>query len=121
MVYTGYFSRVKKYTEADLIPISIARYSPKWWNYDTCSLLAPTSGLLMRYKAGKVNPEEYEREYREYLDNINVKAILENLIPGKRNIILCCYEKPGDFCHRHIFADYVFEHFGIKMEEYIIK
>ena len=23
---------------------------------------------------------------------------------------LCCFEKPADFCHRHIFADILREH-----------
>ena len=34
------------------------------------------------------------------------------------NIILLCYEKSGDFCHRHILADWLEENFGYKVKEY---
>jgi len=25
------------------------------------------------------------------------------------NVVLCCYEKPGDFCHRHILIKWLGE------------
>jgi len=31
---------------------------------------------------------------------------LEQISQG-RDIILCCYEKPEDFCHRKILADWL--------------
>ena len=32
---------------------------------------------------------------------------LEKLAGGREEIALVCYEKPGDFCHRHIVADWL--------------
>ena len=34
------------------------------------------------------------------------------------NMILLCYEKSGDFCHRHVLADWLEENFGYRVEEY---
>jgi uncharacterized protein (DUF488 family) len=33
------------------------------------------------------------------------------------NIALVCYEKPTDFCHRHLVADWLKEH-GYECEEF---
>lgn len=35
-----------------------------------------------------------------------VKELLRT-ITSHRDIVLCCYEKPGDFCHRHILAEWL--------------
>ena len=29
-----------------------------------------------------------------------------------------CYEKPGDFCHRHLVADWLESNFGWRVDEY---
>ena len=36
---------------------------------------------------------------------------------GTEDIALVCYEKPGDFCHRHLVADWLNEA-GYQCEEY---
>ena len=33
------------------------------------------------------------------------------------DIVLICYEKPGDFCHRHLVANWL-RHQGYPVEEY---
>lgn len=35
-----------------------------------------------------------------------------------QHIVLVCYEKPADFCHRHLVADWMKQH-GIQMEEWL--
>ena len=41
------------------------------------------------------------------LDKESVLKNLEKLAGGREEIALVCYEKPGDFCHRHIVADWL--------------
>lgn len=41
-MYTGYFAQIRKYRETGLVPISIARFSPKWYNGFEYKKLAPT-------------------------------------------------------------------------------
>ena len=48
---------------------------------------------------------------------MDVVARLEKPYKG---IVFVCYEKSDDFCHRHIFADYMRTHFNIDIEELII-
>ena len=49
-MYTGYFSQLKKYTSKDLIPVSIALFTPKWYRVVTYLSLAPSYNLFKRYK-----------------------------------------------------------------------
>lgn len=120
--YTGYFSYVKRYEEAGLLPISIARYSPKWYTGYRVPFFAPSKDLLSRYKNGITSKEEYEKEYMAYLDqNYEViKEYFEDASDGC-NIVFCCYEKPSDFCHRHLLAKWVTNNLGIEMKEYEVK
>ena len=37
---------------------------------------------------------------------------------SEHDCVLLCYEKPGDFCHRHILANWLEENFGFKVEEF---
>ena len=32
-----------------------------------------------------------------------------------------CYEKPGDFCHRHLLADFLNENLGLDIKEFEFK
>jgi len=42
-----------------------------------------------------------------------VKYFFETL-GGDRDIILCCYEKPGEFCHRHVLANWLADKIEVK-------
>ena len=50
---------------------------------------------------------EYIQELHDRgLTQEKVKYFFETL-GGDRDIILCCYEKPGEFCHRHVLANWL--------------
>lgn len=107
-IYTGYFAQLKKYQELGLTPVSIARWSPKWFSGYVLKDLAPSEDLLNGYKAGKVSIEEYKRQYLQHLETVKWSKVLhrlEEIAPD--GVILCCYEKPNDFCHRHILSEYM--------------
>lgn len=80
--------------------ISIARFTPNWFpDIKEEKLLAPSENLLRNYKLGKVTIKEYIKEY-----TTQIEPILDNIIIDNGSILLC-YEKSGDFCHRHILAE----------------
>lgn len=108
-IYTGYFAQIKKYQAADLTPVSIARYSPAWFSGYCLKDLAPSDTLLKRYKAGQVSQEEYKKQYLQQLETIRWGEILQRIREIAPQVVLCCYEKPTDFCHRHILAEYLNE------------
>lgn len=115
-IYTGYFAKVRKYEEAGLVPISIARWSPKWFQGERCVELSPSDGLLTYYKAGAVSEEDFEEQYIAELDNLDMLTLLAEIASDK-DIVLCCYEKSSDFCHRHILAKYLQDKYGITVTE----
>jgi uncharacterized protein YeaO (DUF488 family) len=69
-------------------------------------VFAPTWDLVMGYKKGRISEAEYRRQYialmrvsyREHKARwLEVLAMPE--------VTLCCYCKPGHFCHRTILAE----------------
>lgn len=117
MLYTSYFAKIRKFPD-NIIPVSIARFQPKWLNnIIICDELSPTPKILELYKKNN-NINEYIKKYNEdILSKYNSKDII-HLIENKTglknimnnpniHIALCCYEKPTDFCHRHLLADFL--------------
>ena len=51
--------------------------------------------------------------------HITVQATWQiEMLSGGKDDALCCYEKPGDFCHRHILAKWITENTGIEITEF---
>lgn len=58
----------------------------------------------------------YRSEMSQIKNLRDVFARLAQQAKG-RDIVLCCYEKTGDFCHRHILSDIVYEKYGYRINE----
>ena len=113
-MYTGYFAKLKKYQEAGLVPVSIALKSPDWYHGLEYKRLAPTWRILSSWKYGehKGDTEYYKEQYKkQVLDHICLSTAVSELLELTKvpvnKIILLCYEKPEDFCHRHLVADWI--------------
>lgn len=121
-MYTGYFANLKSYK--DLIPIAICQYMPKYiGRMLSYKKIAPPENLLSGYKQGNISNEGYKNIYRNTvlncLDARNVLNDLKKISEGHLDqIILLCYERPDEFCHRHLFADWFQQKCGIKVHEY---
>lgn len=123
-IYTGYFAHTKTYEKAGLIPVSIARWSPKWYEGLKELSLAPPENLLKQYKGN--NPPSDEEYKRIYLENLTVDSVRQALyrIKDKANnkdVVLMCYEKPDDLCHRHILSEYIKKYLQIWVEEFDVQ
>lgn len=110
MIYTSYFAAIRKFPDY-IEPVSIARRSPAWYSGKTCLKLAPPPDILAKYKRDK-NEADYIQAYRErVLNRLNPFEVVRELYAGvsksKYGVALICYEKPGDFCHRHLVADWL--------------
>lgn len=120
IIYTGYFAQLKKYQALGLTPISIARYSPSWFTGHCLKELAPSESLLTGYKAGRISIEEYKKQYLQQLEKVRWTEVLHRLEKyAPDGAVLCCYEKPSDFCHRHILSEYMRES-GYDVEELLV-
>lgn len=103
-IYTSYFYQVRN-MPSSVVPISIARFSPKWFNGLEFKALAPSELLLQDYKRGMLSEKEYIARYcgetLGTLDQFRVYYELQRLSAG-RDVVLCCHEPAGKFCHRFI-------------------
>lgn len=118
-MYTGYFAKLKEYKQAGLIPISISGKAPDWYDGLEYKKLAPKWDFFSEWKYGS---HKGDNEY--YISQFNVKVLeetsVENILADLANlsngeldkVILLCYEKPTDFCHRHLVANWINEYKG---------
>ncbi|MDV6237535.1 DUF488 domain-containing protein [Leptospira ellisii] len=111
-IYTSYFGNARKLPE-EILPISIARYA-RYWGGLKFLPLAPDSDTL------KMEIQEYTKRYADKLSKLEVGEVLEELkaLSQGKNIALLCYEKPGDFCHRRLVAEWIERETGIEVPEY---
>lgn len=113
MIYTSYFAKVGGYDRNKYLLVSIALINPKWLtDFIREPLLNPSDTALYDVKTGRIDKEEYTKLYLAKLNNIGSEAIinwlndLQNNNPAK-DIILCCYERSDNFCHRHILRKFL--------------
>lgn len=131
MLYTSYFAKGSKGWKDNVIPVAICRYPPKGFNGVHYFKLAPSHKLLMEWKSDPRNDDyfgtkrkQYDDEVLSKLDPKEVMHELQRLWPygppiwedKYHHVVLLCYEKPGDFCHRHFVAQWLTEN-DFKCEE----
>ncbi len=71
---------------------------------------APTWEMVREYRAGRLSQADYTTQYIQLLNAIP-KDIVKRLIKLAivTDITLCCYEQPGEFCHRHLLYNWLME------------
>ena len=123
-MYTGYYSQLKKYLADGLYPVSIAGKCPDWYHGAQYKKLAPKWSFFSEWKNGshKGDNDYYTKNFYELvlneLDPAQVIKELEGFTGvSSDKIILLCYEKPGDFCHRHLVADWLNNYYKSEREK----
>ena len=99
-VFTSYFGMKAKLEEAGILPVSIALWKPRWYEGLEYKKIAPKAFMLK----GEYSQDEYIMFYQRF--------ILD------KDIALLCYEKPGDFCHGHLFAEWLLKQTGWEIQEF---
>ena len=114
MIYTSYFAKLKSLPN-NIIPISICGKAPDWYKGLQYKKLAPKYDFFMKWKENHDNDYYIKCFNEQVLDKTDILTVIRDLIDlsnadgslvGK-NICLICYEKPSDFCHRHLVADWL--------------
>lgn len=123
MIYTSYFAQLKN-LPSNIIPISICGKTPDWYTGLQYKKLAPKYDFFQEWKKNHDN-DYYIKCYKEQvLDKLTPTGViidLSNMIYsfniGESRIALICYEKPSDFCHRHLVANWLNEN-GFRTKEW---
>lgn len=120
MIYTSYFANIKNLSN-DMITFSIARWKPKQYKGATIISLAPSLELLQWWRASdksELAKEKYIKTFNNYLNTKNPEQLVKLLKQKCNNKIpvLLCFEKPEEFCHRHLIANWLNKN-GIKCKE----
>jgi uncharacterized protein (DUF488 family) len=121
MIYTSYFANLKKLPDT-IIPISICGKAPEWYTGIQYKKLAPKYAFFMEWKQNHNNQFYIEHFQSEVLYKLNIENVITDLdiLSAERDVALICYEKPADFCHRHLVCDWINNN-GYKCCEYKMK
>lgn len=139
--FTSYYANFGNIPK-DYMCIGISRTCPEWFKDKNISnfmfirdnVLAPSESILYSYKNGTITEEEYKKQYiTDVLSKVQ-NELKELSIPSwiskmdvhfatefdtkYQGIVFMCYEKPSDFCHRHLFRRMLTNVYGIPCEEF---
>lgn len=119
MIYTTYFAKLKKLPDS-IVLISIAGKAPDGYKGLQYKVLAPKREFFLEWKRNHDNDFYTECFNRLVLSQLDPKEVEDHLyfMSDGMDIALVCYEKPGDFCHRHLVAEWL-RAAGIPVEEWV--
>lgn len=129
-IYTSYFSNKRlKNKEGIKIPVCLSLQNctggpfNRWYKE-----LAPSLEIFKKYKSvgnkTKSIKNWFTREYLRKLNELKNSYKLEGYIDELRELVqyndvfLLCYERPAEFCHRHVLAEYLNNNYELNIEEY---
>jgi hypothetical protein len=119
-MYTSYFSMMRKFPK-ELVPVAICRGIPDWYTGLNYEKLAPTMSILKDYRKS-ADTHNYTLQYwLRVLKNLDIVQVSNELMAlcssaSLDNICLLCYERPDEFCHRHLVAQWLMSS-GVECKE----
>jgi uncharacterized protein (DUF488 family) len=118
-MYTSYYANIENLPDK-ICPISIAGKAPESYKGVEFKKLAPKLSFWKVWEQTKDNDYYIEQFNKLVLNTLDPKTIYDELITISNGKIPCliCYEKPGEFCHRHLVAEWLQNNCNIKVEEY---
>ena len=105
MIYTTYFAKLKSLPK-DIVPISICGKAPNSYNGLQYKKLAPKYDFFMKWK------ENHDNDYYICCFDNQVLSVLN---PTQ----VVADEKPTDFCHRHLVAEWLQKN-GYNVQEWSV-
>lgn len=71
------------------------------------------NNIVSPFKSGEIDQAEFEKRYLRQLDWARDRILgslsaFKKAAEGKgKEVVFLCYERTGDFCHRHILAKWI--------------
>ncbi len=119
-IYTTYFDNIHN-LPSEIVPISIARKPPKWWDGLEYKKLAPKEDFFLTWRENRDNNYYTQQFFEKVIGGLEANVVvaeLQGLVPCSRKIALVCYEEPKEFCHRHLVAWWL-RQCGFEVDEYV--
>lgn len=116
-IYTSYFGNHRQLERKNIMMMAVSLSVPTGFKGPRLPELTPTQNILLMKNA----PGNYRKYYRMFiLDRLNAQEIVEKIqrIGQGRDVALCCYEKPGRFCHRQLIAEWLNKKTGVNIVEF---
>ena len=105
-IYTSYFAQLKNFP-SNFVTVSICGWPPKWYNglgYKNNPDIEKYTNRFNKEILSKISPQDFINDIKKITNNAE-------------NVVLLCYEKPSDFCHRHLVAEWINDNTDIKIKE----
>jgi uncharacterized protein YeaO (DUF488 family) len=102
-IHSSYHANYRKIPE-DMVMINIAQYPPRFYNGLSYRKFSPSRELLGQIKSDEITFSEFKKSFQKSMGGLSldeIKRDLENLSGGK-DIVLLCFEKEENNCHRKI-------------------
>ena len=117
MLYTTYFAKLRSLPK-NIVPVAICGKSPDWYTGLQYKKLAPQWSFFSEWKKTHDNHYYVQCFNEQVLGRLDARRIYDELVKlaGTTEIALVCYEKPEDFCHRHLVRNWFMEA-GYKIKE----
>ena len=137
--FTSYYANYNNIPK-NYMCIGISRVCPEWFannelenfTFVRDNFLAPSEELLQGYKDGTINQEQYKRQYvTDVMTKVvdmgytdlgawmkNADKVFATMMHQWDGLVFMCYERPEEFCHRHIFRKMLKNVYHVDCEEY---
>jgi len=114
-LYTSHWHN-KELADLAAVPIAISRGKPRWrlpYRFRVLGQLAPAREIF-----GIEDPDKFAAAYLTQLEELGVEKVVSDLVRisaqhGGRPLVLLCWEKPGQPCHRRALALWLEERAGV--------
>ena len=112
MIKTSYYANKDlRHLKGKMKLMGISQSAPRWYRGESFKLLAPPWELV-KLKDEERYAQIYRSEILAKLDAWKVAAYLDNCV-------LLCWEKPEEFCHRRLVAEWLERFTGQKVPEFV--
>lgn len=81
-------------------------------NYVHDKKFAPSEKILVRYKKGLIDWDDYEREFAELMTYRDIDVYIADKYADEKNYCLLCTEPTPENCHRRLVAEKIKEVLG---------
>lgn len=108
MILTSYFANIRNLPD-NCEPIAICGKRPDSYTGKYVTYLAPKKYFFNIWRETRDNEyyiKHFNEEVLSVLDPKTVESWLLTMANGKIPVLIC-YEKPGNFCHRHLVAKWL--------------